>query len=213
MPGPEPLVHGYDVQRDIVPHYGFAELLLLTLVGKPPSRAVGRAFEVALCWLAPVPVSAAPSHAAVLSALIGAPPPALCATAATGLGQQAAELVARHQPLFAWFDDPDRAPPPGFSATTDADRRATRELHRWLPADWCTRLVVLEPGPTTAALLVLYACGLRSSSPLITAIVCARLPSVMAEALAVEAGSFIDYPTTRAPVFHYDPSPLDSETR
>ena len=68
-PGPAPRLHGYDTERDLAPHYGLAELTLLSLTGELPAPPQARGFEVATTFVAPIAVSEAPSHAAVLARL------------------------------------------------------------------------------------------------------------------------------------------------
>src|SRR5258708_5243088 len=65
--GFRPRILGYDVQTDLARHYSFAEVVLLCLCGEVPTREVGRAFEIALSFLAPVSAAEAPAHAAGLA--------------------------------------------------------------------------------------------------------------------------------------------------
>src|SRR5581483_9322042 len=68
--GGAPRIFGYDVQAGLARHYSFGEVVLLCLSGEVPPREVGRAFEIALSFLAPVSVAEAPVHAAGLAHLL-----------------------------------------------------------------------------------------------------------------------------------------------
>ena len=88
-PGPQPLLHGFDVQNDLARSYDFAEVVYTALTGEPPSETTGRVFNVLLTFLAPISVAEAPCHATVLARLVGARTAGLVSTAAIGLAEQA----------------------------------------------------------------------------------------------------------------------------
>jgi hypothetical protein len=112
-PGSEPRVHGYDVERDLARHYRFSDVTLLALVGRLPSDEQFEAFDAAMSFLAPLPITEAPTHAAVLARICGAQSSGVIGAAAVALaerreavGRLRAALVARkvlvpslHQPF------------------------------------------------------------------------------------------------------------------
>ena len=203
-PGPRPLLHGYDVEADLARHYGFAELLLLALTGEAPSREAGRAFEVALIFLAPLPVSEAPTHAAVLARMCGSPPSGMLGTAGIVLAEQSRAIVEEAAGLLAWLDAPDGPPPEPYRARDEEERASLGRLRAALAPTGlaCPAVFDHEPGRLPALLGVLHACGLRDPGRLVAALLFARLPSLAAEGLAVEPGHLADYPID-LPDFEY----------
>ena len=195
-PGPRPRLHGYDVEGDLARHYGPADLLLLSLAGELPSPEASAALGVALTFLAPVSVAHASVHAAVLARTCGTTSCSTIGVAAIGLSEQARVLLDEHAELLAWLSTRSGPLPARFRATEPADREATARLRDAL-ADTRFAAPELDEEPTrdAALLLVLFRSGLTERSQLEAAIVTARLPGAVAEAMRVKVADFNQYPT------------------
>lgn len=202
-PGPEPLLHGYDLEGDLARHYSFGEVVLLALGGEPPDRARGGAFEAAMIFAAGGWAGDAPSHAALLARLGGARPAGVLAVGAVALTEQARARVAEHEAWLGWLDGTVGEAPAAFAATTDAERAATTRLAAAVAARGL-RVPELDgaPAPWAAVLAVLHRCGLRRPDQLEAALVVARLAVVAAEAHAAPAGDLAGYPLDLPP-FRY----------
>jgi hypothetical protein len=201
-PGAEPRVHGYDVESDLARHYGPAELVLLTLTGELPEPSVRHAFEVAWLFLAPTSVAEAPSHAAVLSRLCGAPPSSSIAVAAIGLAEQARALVEEHAELLRSLRA--RAALPARYQSQEALHAAAVERLRSAlePSGLIVPTLAQAPTRDAALLSVLFACGLKRPEQLQAAVVLSRLPCCVAEGFAERATNFGNYPIN-LPAFAY----------
>ncbi|MGH7440597.1 MAG: hypothetical protein ACRENE_33315 [Polyangiaceae bacterium] len=207
--GAAPRIFGYDVQADLAPHYSFGEVVLLCLSGEVPSREVGRAFEIALSFLAPVSVAEAPAHAAGLAHLLGADPSGVMAGAAIGLSERARHIVAQHAPLLAWLAAPDAGLPDGAKAVEGEPAEAVERLARALETIG-VEIPLLARRPTLIAglLAVLHRCGLRRPAQLEAALCMAAWPAVVAEAFAVPPYAFFNYPMN-LPAYRYTEEPKD----
>ncbi|HTQ03607.1 MAG TPA: hypothetical protein VMI54_07110 [Polyangiaceae bacterium] len=202
-PGPVPRVHGYDVEADLARHYSFAEIALIALTGSAPERSHGRAFEIALAFLAPVPVSEAPAHAAGLARLIGADASGVISGAAMGLAERARHVVAAHAELVAWLDAGSGPPPPSVQSDDPEDASAVARLREAL-GEAGAAFPLLEASPTRMAALlgVLHGVGLTDAPRLEAALSLAALPATIAEAFAVKPFAFFTYPMD-LPAFRY----------
>jgi hypothetical protein len=202
-PGPAPRIHGYDVEADLARHYSFAELALTALTGSAPDRAHGRAFEIALAFLAPVPVSEAPAHAAGLARLIGADASGVISGAAIGLAERARQLVAAHAELLAWLGSGTGAVPASTQSEEPSQTSAVARLRDALD-ETRARFPLLNTRPTlTAALIaVLHGVGLTDAPRIEAALALAGLPVTLAEAFAVKPFAFFSYPMD-LPAFRY----------
>jgi hypothetical protein len=204
---PAPRLHGYDVEGDLARHYSFAETILLTLTGALPAEGVGRAFEVALTFLAPVPVSEAPAHATVLASLVGADSSAVLQVGALALAERAWWLVREHAPLLAWLDRPDGAPPVAFRTEDPEERAAVARLRAAIaPTGLAVPALEWDLSRTGACLALCHACGLVRRDQLQAALVMAGLPCAFAEGMATRRGSFREYPMD-LPAFRYEEGP------
>lgn len=201
-PGARPRIHGYDVQADLARNYSPTDLLFLALTGELPSNAASAALGIALTFLAPVSVAHAAVHAAVLARVCGTTVASTIGVAATGLAEQVRLLLDEHAELLSWLDtqrpeSPESPEMPSAWIAGDATERAASARLHYAIAE--TGLVVAELSQTptldAALLIVLHRCGLRERSQLETAIVTARLPCAMAEAMQVEVADFNAYPT------------------
>jgi hypothetical protein len=200
--GANPRVRGYDVESDLARHYGTVDLTLLALTGELPSDVMRRAFEVASLFLAPLPVNEAATHAAMVAKLFGAKSTSVVAVAAIGVAEHARTVLDEHAPLLDALKAKDAELPPQLHAQSDEDRAAVQHLRDVLPRELEVPALTQDPTRTAAVLAVLYACGLRRREQLEAAIVHARLPCVLAEALAERATNFANYPIN-LPHFSY----------
>lgn len=203
-PGPTPRVHGYDVESDLARHYRPSDLTLLALTGELPSARVSAAFEVASLFLAPVSVAEAPVHAAVLARLCAAPSSSIAAVASIGLCEQARALVAEHEPLLAWLESGEERLPTRFRSQDPEEAASVTRLAVALSEHAFEHAVFAQQPTRFAALLsVLFACGLSQPAQLEAAILLARLPSTLAEALAEKPTNFSNYPIN-LPAYVYE---------
>lgn len=195
-PGERPLLHGYDVQDDLSAHYGFGEVVLIALTSEAPTRAAGRAFDVALTFAAPVSVAEAPSHAAALSRLCSAKPSSVAAVAAIGLAEQARHRLDEHDGLLAWLRAGRAGDPP-----MDEPDAGTRRLHARLRAVDHAPAAGDAGLPLFAALVAtLFDLGLRERWQIEAALAVARWPVAIAEAMSNRPGDLKTYPI-RLPEF------------
>ena len=195
--GPGARIHGYHAEEDLARHYSFTDCALLSLTGELPQAPLRAAAEAALAFLAPAPVSEAPSHAALVARLCGASSSALVSVGAVTLAEQARQMVEQHELLLAWLARPTGAALPACAAARgDDDREAVALLRQALEARGADPLLVPqgEPSREGALLAVLFGCGLRTAEQLVTFMVMARLPCVVAEATAYAHRQFADYP-------------------
>lgn len=204
QPGPAPRLMGYDVYADLAKHYGFADMVALSLTGELPAPAVSHALQTAMLFLSPCAVSEAPSHAAAIARVCGAQPAGVLQTGAIALAEQAAFWVREHEPLLQWLRDPSPPYPQACMAQSGNDQAAVEQLRDVLGA-FAAQVPALEHNPTlvAAALSVLYACGLREAHQWVSLLLIARLPSVAAEAFAATPGDFRGYPMD-VPHFAYE---------
>jgi hypothetical protein len=203
--GPSPRMHGYAVERDVAQHYRFSDATLLALTGELPTEGQSHAFDVALTFLAPLPVSEAPTHAAALARICGSRPSAVLATAAIGLAERARALVAASAGLLAWLAAPDEAGAPP-AAADDADRESLEALRAALAARAIAIEALARPLSRADALIAtLFFAGLKTPEQIETALVMASLPCVVAEAYSHGVTSFREYPMQLPPFEYEDP--------
>lgn len=195
QPGDAPRIHGYDVQGDLAPNYGFAELVLTTLRGEVPDRSIGRLFDAVLSFLAPCSVAEAPGHAALLVRTCGARAPAVLASGAVTLSEEAAAVLHDHAELLQWLDAPTTELPARYRCQSPAERDAVDRFAARV-RDSGTVLPIMEHGPTlrVALLAAAHHCGLRDAERLQAMWLLARLPAVMAEALYRPVADLRRYP-------------------
>jgi len=194
-PGPRPMLHGYDVEEDLARHYSFAEVVLLALTGEPPSAETGRAFEVALVLASPVAVSEAPSHAAVVARACASSVNQIQGVAAIALTEQTRAMVELHRDLIDALSGALPAEVPGhWRARSDEERASVARLRSVLRGTIEVPALALDLGRAAALIAIFHACGLRSSDRIECALTWARLPIVMAEALATAPGTHLKYP-------------------
>lgn len=205
-PGERPRVHGYDVEEDLARHYQPSDLLFLMLMGELPAGPVSRAFSVALMFLAPVSVAHASTHAAVVGRLCGAPASSMFGVAAIGAAEHARSLLDEHGELFAWLRSQGGPLPERFRARGEADVATVQRLMAALePTGLSVPALAEGPSRDAALLMVLFTVGFECRERLEAAILLARLPSGIAEALAERPTNFGNYPIN-LPRFTYTES-------
>lgn len=206
-PGPEPRIHGYAVAGDLARHAGLADVAWLTVRGELPSPEQRAAFEAALILLAPVHVGQAPTHAALLSRIAGAPGHTTVAIGAVGLGEQAASERAALVPWLAWLDGAAGGEVPAAARADDAgaDARAAQawldgQMRLWFGPDRGLPAAPLHRVACAHALL--HRLGLRDALVVDALVVWARLLPVIAEAGCARPGAVRSYPA-RLPDLQY----------
>lgn len=199
-PGDPPRILGYAVGDDLAFNYSFAEIVLLSLGGALPESHVGRAFEIALAFAAPVSVAEAPSNAAGLARLCGASPKNVVAVGAVVLAERSATRLNALRELLPWLEDP-AVPFP--AAATAPPCSSVDMLRRALPPPF-DALAIFDHSPSLDAALVavLFDCGLRRADRMIAAFTIAGLGCTCAEAFAVKALNLRGYPMD-VPPFEY----------
>jgi hypothetical protein len=204
-PGPNPRLHGYGVEDDLALHYRFPELVLLALTGAPPDEARGRAFEVALQFLAPLAITESPTHAAVLAQVCGTRSSSVIAVAGIALAERARHVVAEYGDLLDWLGKGDAPLPPRCHGPSSDDRACVERLERALSRAGVREVPGLELGPNrwTAIFMTLYFAGLRRPDQWEAVLVLASLAPVLAEAQSHLPGSFEQYPMD-LPIFVYE---------
>ncbi|HET7538541.1 MAG TPA: hypothetical protein VFK05_01670 [Polyangiaceae bacterium] len=208
--GERPLVHGYDVEGDLALHYQPTDLLFLMLMGELPSEPVSRAFGVAWMFLAPVSVAHASTHAAVVGRLCGSPPSGMFGVAAIGAAEHARSLLDEHEELFSWLRAQRGPLPQRFRARDTAEQAAVERLERALERTGFSLPVLSErPSRDAALLMLLFTLGIKRPERLQAAIMLARVPSAIAEALAERPTNFGNYPIN-LPRFAYTESAHES---
>jgi hypothetical protein len=200
--GAQPRVRGYDVEGDLAQHYNTADLTLLALTSELPTEPARRAFEVASLFLAPVAVNEAATHAAVVTKLFGAKSTSVLAIAAIGLAEQARAVVDEHAALLDALKAKRVELESRYRATCPADRDSVAQLRNALPPELEVPTLTQDPTRIAALLAIFYACGLRRREQWEAALVHARLPCVLAEAMSERATNFGNYPIN-LPAFSY----------
>lgn len=197
-------IHGYDPERDLARHYRFTDSAFLALTGELPGDAASGGLDLALTFLAPTSVAEAPGHAAVLARVCAADLGATLAVASTALAEQARHVVESHAPWIAWLSESGGQAPAGFDAIDERERESVATLRGRIAAVGVEVPKLSDTTSRMASILaVLHACGLRKPEHMAVLLVMARLPCVMAEAMAVPLASFQGYPM-HLPPFHWE---------
>lgn len=206
-PGERARVHGYDVEGDLARHYQASDLLFLTLLGELPTSPVSHAFSVLLMFLAPVSVAHASTHAAVVGRLCGAPASSTFGVAAIGAAEHARSLLDEHAELIGWLRTQRGPLPEAFRGRGEADLASVQRLQQAL-ATTGVSVPALAEGPSRDAALVmtLFALGFKRRERMEAAIMLARIPCAIAEALSERPTNFANYPIN-LPRFTYTEAP------
>jgi hypothetical protein len=206
-PGPDPNLHGFSIERDLVFHYRFPELVQLALTGAAPDETKGRAFDIALQFLAPLAIAEAPTHAAVLVRLFGARTSSIVAVACIALAERARHVIADHLDLLAWLEKADGELPARYRSDSPEDAACLDRLRRAL-ASAGVEVPGLVPGLTrpTALVMTLHFAGFRRPEQMETILVMASLAPTMAEAMSCAPSDIGLYPIN-LPAFIYEEGP------
>jgi hypothetical protein len=191
--GAQRRIHGYGIDDDLARHYGPSEVTMLALLGELPTEQARRAFDVAMVFAAAISKGDAPAHAASLTRMCFGTTSAVIATAATTLAEEGRFEVAR---FAAWrgFVEGTGGAPEGEGVSLD-DRVAGRHLREACRIAGIDVPALERDMPRTIAILaLLHVAGFRTAETLHSAWVLARLPVVLAEALATPQGGFREYP-------------------
>jgi len=196
--GAEPRIQGFDVTSDLARHFTFAEMALIALTGAEPTETVSTALQRALVLLSPIGVESAPSHLGVLTRLVSQSHAASVGTAANVLAQQAAACVAERAQLL---DALREGGVPVLGTTTGGTTGSLGALF-----ENCSRIaqqpwfVCLDQ--LSAAIAILFECGLRENWQLESALFLAWCPCVMAEVGSCQNDPIESYPIN-LPRFRY----------
>jgi hypothetical protein len=206
-PGPNPRLHGFSVEEDLSLHYRYPELVLLALTGTPPEEAHGRAFDVVLQFLAPLAIAEAPTHAAMLARICGAPSSSILSVACIALAERARHVVSEHMALIDWFERSTTPElPVDYCSRNEDDRASVERLKRALAAVGVeVPRLELSPSRWTATFMTLYFAGLHRPDQWEAVLVMASLAPVCAEAQAHSPGVLTVYPMD-LPDFLYEES-------
>lgn len=205
--GADPHLHGFSVEGDLALHYRFPELVQVALTGGAPDEAQGRAFDIALQFLAPLAIAEAPTHAAMVARLCGARTSSLVAVACIALAERARHVLAEHCDLLAWMETQDGDVPARYRSSSAEDAASIARLQTALAAAG-----VEVPGLTrnlkrwTALFVTLRFAGLRRSEQLEAVLVMASLAPTLAEAISHAPTAFNQYPID-LPAFVYEEGP------
>ena len=206
-PGPQPCVHGYDVESELARQCRFSDLVYLCLTGQLPTEECSLAFEISMMYLLPLSVVHAPAHAAVLARLSGANTSGVVGVAATALGEQARFILDELVVLLEALDSGSSEFPPVAYASTSEDAEAARRLSQALRS-FGIGIPRLDPRLTrmSAIVVVLHHCGLRRREQLEAVVALSRLPAVLAEGFAERPANFREYPIN-LPSYFYEEAP------
>ncbi len=202
-PGDPRRIHGYDVDADLAAHYGFTDLVLLSLTGELPTAEARAATDCAMIAVSAASVADASVHAAVLARLCGARASALTTVAAAGLAEQSTFELRSGRELLSWLDEPRSPLREHFCARSDEERRRASALTASLPG-CCKSMPILEHHPNHDAIVValFHSAGIRRLDKLEALFTLARLPCALAEAFAEKQTNFGRYPIN-LPRFRY----------
>jgi hypothetical protein len=205
-PGGFRRAHGYEI-AELAHAHSIADVAWLMLSGELPSAATRAALDTALVLLAPVHVGEAPSHAALLSRIAGAPPTTTMSIAAVGLGELVRHELDVLEPWLRWLASPSPGPVPAVAIDPGPTIVGIAFQH-WLSARfvaWFGPERGLPDVPlhrVACAYAILHRLELRSPLAIETLAMWARLPAIAAEAANARAGAVRQYPA-RLPDFQY----------
>lgn len=199
---PDRRLFGYDVERDLAAFYRFSDLIYLSLVGELPDDARSRAFEIALCFAAPVSVAHAAVHAPALARLCGARPSGVLSVSGLLLGEDASALVAMTNESLAAFEASAAPLPSALRAADESERASVAVLAELLRDVLDVPALRADPSRDTALVAVFRRCGVTTAFELASLLAMARLPSAIAEASRIKPGEFAKYPLD-TPHFEY----------
>jgi hypothetical protein len=205
-PGAQPRIHGYDVESDLAHNYSPSAVAFLAVTGELPNPEVEAALDAILVFAAPVSVACAPTHAAVLAQLCGAPWKSVISVAAIGLAEQVRFMLDEHEEFLNWLRTPSAEVPERYLATSDEEAATVERLRRELA--YCRLHVpalVHRLAPAAAVIASLSRCGVTTRQALEVLLVWVRLPLVLAEASTQGIADLKNYPIN-LPQYVYEES-------
>lgn len=192
----DPRLHGYAIGGDLARHYNFAEVLYLALCGDFPTPGQVRMFEVALAGAMMITVGDASVHGARLAqhlAHASQNPAAVVPASFVGTAEMSRTQVEEHPELFVWLADPT-GPVPREALAAEPDP-FVELLRAGLPDELgLNELFDAQPTLIAAVIGMLWACGLQSPALVTAALVTARGPVAVAEAVATPQPQLGRYP-------------------
>jgi hypothetical protein len=201
-PGADPRLLGYSAEGDLARHYGFTEVLFLTLAGELPDEQTARALDVVMAFLAVVPSSEGPTHAASLVRLCNGPGRAVLQVGAVALAERARFVLDEHRAFLSWLDGGGDELPVGSMSTDPTEASSVARLRDALPPSLAVPVLARPLTRSAALIAVLHACGLRRAEQIELVWTMAGLGAVFAEAMATKPFAFRDYPMG-TPAFRY----------
>ncbi len=199
--GAEPRIHGFGVRSDLVQHFSFADVVFLALTAKEPTERTSSALRRALILLAPVGAGSAPAHLGTLAHLVSRDHSTSIASATAVLAARAANCIAERAALLQSLGE-ERPPPPDWRVpdAESADPSLPASFSEWselAKQPWFSTLDALS-----AAIAVLFECGLEESWQLESMLFIAWCPCVLGEMGPRGRDSLESYPIN-VPRFRY----------
>ncbi len=199
--GSEPRIHGFGVRSDLAKHFAVADVMFLALTGEEPLPRQSESLRRALVLLAPIGAGSAPSHLGILAHMVARDYAASLASSAAALAERAATVVADRTLLLAALRE-DRLPrelPLAPEEEEAALEIATlfADCSEVAKRPWFVRL-----DATSAAIAVLFECGLTDNWQLESMLFWAWAPCVMAE-MGTRARDPMDAYPINLPRFRY----------
>jgi hypothetical protein len=201
--GEEPRIHGFGVRSDLARHFSFADVIALSLTGVEPSERASDALRRALVVLSPTDVGSAPAHLGVLVHLVSRDYASSVASASALLAERAAATLAERAELLQALRE-GREPAATASQLEAANAEGEEvaglfaQCSDFAQTPWFARL-----DATSAALVVLFECGLVENWQLQSALFLAWCPCTMAE-LGTRGSDPIESYPINLPKFRYE---------
>jgi hypothetical protein len=199
---PDPVddrLHGYAVLGDLARHRSFSDLLFLAVVGELPDPRSAALFALSLCTFATPSVAEAPTHAAVLTRLAGAPVSSALGAGLVAAADQARHLLVQHASLLVWLETPTETVP--ASGTQDPAWMETL-ITAVKKIDPDANHLQLDMSRDAGRIALMYMAGIRAADQMVAVMVAARVCGIAAEALATGPQHLGQYPVTLPP-FRY----------
>lgn len=197
-------IHGFDLDDDLAPALGPTGALLTTWLGELPNDAQVQIFGTALTIAAPFAAHEGPVHAALVARACGSDETAVLSTAYVVLAQRCGGDVDAHAPVIAWLTNDDDGDAPACAHDDTCDRAALDQVRGLPPSPTVDRLMRVSLCRTGWALALAVHAGLREKGHLEAFLAMARLPALVAEAVAAPRGDLAQIPLN-LPSYRYEP--------
>ncbi|QQR89069.1 MAG: hypothetical protein IPJ88_12705 [Myxococcales bacterium] len=197
-------VFGYALEDDLVLYYGFTEIVFLYLTGELPTSEKAKAFDTAMMLQSPISVREAPAHAAMLARLMGSHLANVTGIGSVALTEWARSVTEQHQEFLEWLNKPNKVLP-ACAYSDSSDSRQYREMLVARLAKENISIATLERSLSAEAarLAVFHWAGLVLPDQMLAALVVARLPCAIAQALSHLPSELMNYPANM-PEFQYE---------